>query len=47
MNDKLTALLKFLKELLEKKFTGSIKINFHKGNVCNDEVEKVIKEKIV
>ena len=47
MNDKLTALLKFLKRLFENKFTGSIKINFHKGNICNDEVEKVIKEKIV
>lgn len=39
MNDKLTALLKFLKELWENKFTGQLRLNFHEGNL-SEKVEK-------
>lgn len=42
----LEKIIQFIAELVKKEFTGSIRINFHKGNICNDEVEKTIKEKI-
>ena len=39
MNDKLVLLLKFLKELFEKKYTGQLRLNFHEGNL-SEKVEK-------
>lgn len=39
MNDKLVALLKFLKELFEKKYTGQLRLNFHEGNL-SEKIEK-------
>jgi|GEM_PF-3994998 len=42
----LEKIIQFIAELIKQKFTGSIKINFHKGNICNDEVEQSSKVKI-
>ena len=39
MNDKLVALLKFLKELFDKRYTGQLRLNFHEGNL-SEKVEK-------
>lgn len=39
MNDKITALLKFLKELFEKKWSGQLRLNFHKGDL-SEKMEK-------
>ena len=42
----LKKIINFISELIKGDFTGNIKINFHRGNICNDEVEKTFKEKI-
>ena len=43
MVNKLEALLKFFKELFEKKWTGQLRLNFHEGNL-SEKIEK--KEKV-
>ena len=35
MNDKIEKLLQFIKELQDKKYTGQLRINFHKGDISN------------
>jgi len=42
----LVKLIEFIERLIKEGFTGNIKINFHNGNICNNEVEKTIKEKL-
>jgi len=39
MQEKLAGLLKIIKELWDKKFTGQIRLNFHDGNL-SEKIEK-------
>ena len=39
MDNKLVSLIKFLKDLFEKRYTGQLRLNFHEGNL-SEKVEK-------
>jgi hypothetical protein len=44
--EKLTKIIDFLKTLMEKKFTGSIKIKFSRGSVERvEQFEEILKNK--
>jgi len=34
MHEKLEKLLKYIKELQKKEYTGQLRINFHRGNIA-------------
>lgn len=39
MDNKLVSLMKFLKKLFEKRYTGQLRLNFHEGNL-SEKIEK-------
>ena len=39
MRQKLEAFLKFIKDLMDKHYTGQLRLNFHKGNL-SEKIEK-------